>query len=67
MESSVFYMAHLESPVVAGTPVIAQQFDQDILGDTGTMIKEFYDSGQLWAMIIGLVLGYAFKSFSSYG
>ncbi|MEL6552301.1 MAG: hypothetical protein AAFQ63_02375 [Cyanobacteria bacterium J06621_11] len=67
MESSVFYLAQLESPVVTGTPVIAQQFDQDIIGDTGVMLKGFYESGQMWAMIIGLVLGYAFKSFSSYG
>jgi len=67
MESSVFYVAQLESPVVAGTPVIAQQFDQDLIGDTGVMLKGFYESGQLWAMLIGVVLGYMFKSFTSYG
>lgn len=67
MESFVYYTAQLESPVVTGTPIIAQQFDQDLIGDTGTMLKGFYESGQLWAMLIGIVLGYAFKSFTSYG
>ena len=67
MESFALYTAQLESPAVTGTPVIAQHFDQDIIGDTGAMLKGFYESGQLWALLIGIALGYAFKSFSSYG
>ena len=31
------------------------------------MLKGFYESGQMWALLIGVVLGYGFKSFSSYG
>ncbi|WP_008313544.1 hypothetical protein [Leptolyngbya sp. PCC 6406] len=46
--------------------VLAQQFDQDILGDLGTMAKNFVDSGQLWALIIGVVLGYMFRSMTTY-
>ncbi|MGD1897140.1 MAG: hypothetical protein ACFB16_09340 [Phormidesmis sp.] len=67
MESSAFYAVQLEHSVIAGTPVIAQHFDQDLIGDTGVMLKGFYESGQLWALLIGLALGYAFKSFTSYG
>jgi len=81
MDAFEFYADQLESPVLGspvlggpatglvavGTPVIAQQFDQDIIGDTGVMLKGFYESGQLWALLIGLVLGYMFKSFTSYG
>ena len=67
MESYILLTGQLESPVVAGTPVVAQHFDQDLIGDTGVMLKGFYESGQLWALLIGLALGYAFKSFSSYG
>ncbi|MGD1867755.1 MAG: hypothetical protein ACFB0D_24655 [Phormidesmis sp.] len=67
MESFVGYAAQLESPALTGTPIIAQHFDQDIIGDTGTMLQGFYESGQLWAMLIGVVLGYGFKSFTSFG
>lgn len=67
MESFVSYAAQLERPAVTGTPIIAQHFDQDLIGDTGTMLKGFYESGQLWALLIGIVLGYGFKSFASYG
>jgi len=76
LESPVLGSPVLGSPVLGGpatglvavgTPVIAQQFDQDIIGDTGVMLKGFYESGQLWALLIGLVLGYMFKSFTSYG
>ena len=67
MESFVYYGAQLEHPAVTGTPVIAQHFDQDVIGDAGTMFKGFYESGQLWALLIGIVVGYGFKSFASYG
>ncbi len=71
LDSSVLDSPALDSPVpgsmTAGTPVIIQYFDQDLIGDTGTMLKGFYESGQLWALLIGLVLGYMLKSFTSYG
>lgn len=46
--------------------VVAQQFDQDILGDLGTMVGNFIESGQIWALIIGFVLGYLFRSMTTY-
>ncbi len=67
MEPFEFYTAQFETPAVTGTPVIGQYFDQDLVGTTGKMLTGFYESGQLWALLIGLVLGYAFKSMSSYG
>lgn len=75
MEPFDFYSAQLGtsttlgSPIGSqvGTPVIGQHFDQDLIGTTGEMLGGFYESGQLWAMLIGVALGYAFKSFSSYG
>ena len=36
----------------------------DILGDMQEWWNEFIDSGQVWALIIGVVLGYIFKSFT---
>ncbi|NJN30544.1 MAG: hypothetical protein HC824_09020 [Synechococcales cyanobacterium RM1_1_8] len=47
--------------------VLAQQFDQDILGDITTAFRGFVDSGQFWAMLIGFVIGYVFKGLTSYG
>lgn len=47
--------------------ILAQQFDQDILGDIGAAWGRFVDSGQIWAMLIGFVIGYIFKSLTSYG
>lgn len=56
-----------QSIQVTTTPVIGQYFDQDLIGSTGKMLNGFYESGQLWALLIGIVLGYGFKSFASYG
>ncbi|MGB7084656.1 MAG: hypothetical protein WBD47_03820 [Phormidesmis sp.] len=63
----VFDLETFEPTVATGMPIIAQQFDQDLIGSTGEMLAGFYESGQLWALLIGMVLGYGFKSFSSYG
>ena len=46
--------------------VLAQQFDQDILGDLGSVFRTFVDSGQVWALIIGIVIGYLFRSMTTY-
>lgn len=43
-------------------PIIAQQFDQDILGDISTGWRNFVESGQVWALIIGVVAGYFLRS-----
>ena len=46
--------------------VIAQQFDQDILGDLGSTFKNFIDSGQVWALLIGIVIGYLVRGLTTY-
>ncbi len=67
MEPITFYPGQLQATAVTGTPVVAQYFDEDLIGTTGTMLKGFYESGQLWALLIGVVLGYILKSAFSYG
>ena len=47
--------------------IVAQQFNQDILGDVGGAFENFVETGQLWALLIGFVIGYIFKSLTSYG
>jgi hypothetical protein len=46
--------------------VLAQQFDQDILGDMGKLWSTFIESGQVWALLIGVVVGYFIRSLTAY-
>ncbi|MEO0489289.1 MAG: hypothetical protein AAFZ49_06985 [Cyanobacteria bacterium J06659_2] len=46
--------------------ILAQQFDQDILGDLGAAVRHFIDSGQVWALIIGVILGYLIRGLTTY-
>jgi hypothetical protein len=46
--------------------VIAQQFDQDIIGDLGNALRTFVESGQIWALIIGFVLGFMLRGVTTY-
>ena len=48
------------------TATVMAQFDSDVLGDIGGAFKNFYDSGQLWALIIGMVLGYVVRGITTY-
>lgn len=36
--------------------------DPDVLGQIQSGFQNFVESGQMWAMIIGIVLGYAIRS-----
>ena len=48
--------------------VLAQNIsDPDVLGQMQAAFKNFIDSGQVWALLIGLFLGYTFRGFTSYG
>ena len=40
---------------------IAQDFDQDVLGDIKTGFDNFVDSGQVWALLIGLIVGFVVR------
>jgi hypothetical protein len=46
--------------------VLAQQFDQDILGDMGKLWNTFIESGQVWALLIGIAVGYFIRSLTAY-
>lgn len=67
MESVEFYIAKTELSSTTPVLVVGQYFDQDLIGTTGKLLTGFYESGQLWALLIGIVIGYAFKSAFSYG
>ncbi len=48
--------------------VLAQQFKQtDLVGDVQRAFDNFVKTGQAWAFLIGLVLGYMLKTFTTFG
>ena len=47
--------------------LFAQQIeDPDLLGNLQRSWKNFVETGQIWALGIGFVLGYMFRSFTSF-
>lgn len=45
---------------------IAQTFEDNLGNDIGSALQNFIESGQVWALGIGFVLGYIFRSLTSY-
>jgi hypothetical protein len=41
--------------------------DPDLLGQMQGAWNNFVKTGQIWAMLIGIIVGYMFKSLTSYG
>ncbi|MGK7910577.1 MAG: hypothetical protein AB4050_03705 [Synechococcus sp.] len=41
--------------------IVAQGFEQDVLGDIQNGFTNFVETGQVWALLIGLVLGYVIR------
>ena len=49
------------------TPILAQeQFDQDVIADLGNALTYFIESGQIWALLVGFVLGYVLRGVTTY-
>lgn len=46
--------------------VIGQQFDQDVVADFGNALNTFIESGQVWALLVGFVLGYLLRGITTY-
>lgn len=45
----------------------AQNFRQfDLMADMQKAFENFIESGQVWALLIGIFFGYLFKGFTSY-
>ncbi|WP_228052172.1 hypothetical protein [Nodosilinea sp. LEGE 07298] len=59
-------MAGMAVTPEALSPVLAQQFDQDILGDMVSVWNNFVESGQLWALLFGIVLGYFIRNLTAF-
>lgn len=55
-----------QSAPVATTPVIAQQFEDTFFDRSGDILGNFVESGQLWALLIGIVIGYVIRGITTY-
>jgi len=44
-----------------------EQFDTDVFAGFRNFFQNFIESGQVWALIIGIVIGYVMRSMTSYG
>ncbi|MEM9569123.1 MAG: hypothetical protein AAF974_12540 [Cyanobacteria bacterium P01_E01_bin.34] len=41
--------------------IIAQSFDQDVLGDIKSGFTNFVETGQVWALLVGLIVGFVIR------
>lgn len=48
-------------------PMVLAQFQNRVFSSFNAAIDNFIQSGQVWAFLVGLVLGYLVRSFTSYG
>ena len=58
-----FNIADLHSHI--NMDLLAQQFKQDVIVDLGKGWDGFVKSGQIWALMIGVVVGYLFRSITN--
>jgi hypothetical protein len=47
--------------------ILAQHFDTDVFKGGRGLINNFVKSGQAWALLIGVILGYVLRGLTSYG
>lgn len=48
-------------------PALLAQFQNRVFSSFSAALDNFVQSGQVWAFLVGLVLGYLVRSFTSYG
>jgi hypothetical protein len=60
----VFWHSLSHVNVLAGQ--VQGNFNEDILGDFQKTFNHFVQTGQVWALIIGLFLGYLLRSLTSF-
>ncbi|MBE9211242.1 hypothetical protein IQ247_00660 [Plectonema cf. radiosum LEGE 06105] len=56
------------SQIPVNWTVLAQNIsDPDLLGQLQKAFNNFVETGQVWALLIGLVVGYLIRNLTSYG
>lgn len=55
-----------QTTAMVTTPVIAQQFEDVFFSNSGEILGNFVESGQLWALLIGIAIGYVVRGITTY-
>ncbi len=50
----------------ATTPLIAQQFNDNLFNNFQGTFNQFVEFGQVWALLVGILLGYLIRSLTAY-
>lgn len=50
----------------ATTPLIAQQFQDNLFNNFQGTFNHFVESGQVWALLAGILVGYLIRSLTAY-
>lgn len=65
---SHYSVLQLQSMLPINWTVVAQQLsDPDLLGNLQKAFNNFIESGQVWALLIGLIIGYMIRGLTTYG
>jgi len=48
-------------------PDLLAQFNENVFARFNTALDNFIQSGQVWALLIGLIMGYLIRGFTTYG
>ncbi|MBH8572645.1 hypothetical protein I8752_06385 [Nostocaceae cyanobacterium CENA369] len=61
-------MSQLFWHLPANVTLLAQEIhDPDLIGQISKAWSHFVQTGQIWALLIGLVIGYIIRNLTSYG
>jgi hypothetical protein len=60
------HLPHYDSDLFAQTPS-GMIKETDLAGDVSKMWQKFVKTGQVWAFLIGAIVGYMIKTFTSFG
>ncbi len=63
--ASIFHFNLVDVHTHIDMDLLAQQFKQDVTGDFARGWDDFVKSGKIWALIIGIVVGYMFRSITN--
>jgi len=66
-QDSMSNLVGYTSTPIRGVIVAQAVRDADLMGQMQKSFNNFVQSGQIWALLIGLVVGYMFRSLTSYG
>lgn len=55
-----------QQTAVTTKPLVGQLIEDNFFDRSGDILGNFVESGQLWALLIGVVLGYAIRGMTTY-